>query len=520
MKPTLPVLALIASTAWGDPASPDILRLGDGDQLSGSFVGIDETGEAILTRADLKNPARFRVDELERLVLRGGVPSQPSQLYSHAVLVNGDRVQGTFRSIDASSVVIETPYAGTLKIPRKQLLAIRPNPPGGGGLSYMGPFRKDDWLMFPRTPAAKAPAKTIPDPANSNPQQVAEVSPAAGREAQDGQEGEKTAEGWNFQGNSWFWSGGKSPALLALPDALPDRFVCTMDLEWTDAPLFAVGFHAGMEPLAEEAKAGGKETKGVIQRGRNDLLGRIFGNAYLLSVGMHQIYLANSGFDKNGNEFRMVSGMRGDISSMKRANCCKLAIRADRSKKRIVIDINGCRMVEWSVDGEYEGSGKGLCFAVLQPAATLRISDLRISEWNGVPDPINGMEVEGKEVLLLTNGSDRMAGSLAGTNAGGALSFKGSYGEISVPMEAVEELRFATPEQAPPYERKQDEVLLRLGSLGAVSGVLKPSGKDEFALDNPLIGELHVRREAVSAIEFNPGDPFPDNQAPEDFANE
>lgn len=544
MKFTFPFLALAFSTACGDPIAPDMLLFANGDQLRGSFAGFGKDGDAALSRDGMKEPMRFGMRGLNQVVLRGGVPAQTGQDLSQVVLRSGEKIPGILRSIDASSIVVETRFAGSLTLPRQEVAVIRPNSAGGAGRWYAGPFRKADWLDF--SDPSVAETATVGT--------VVEKRPDVGQNADTGTaaQGVATAraadnkrDGWRFEGSSWFWAGGETASLLALPDALPDRFVCTMDLEWTGMPNFSIGYHAGMEPLAKASANRGRAKKrertmdealySSAQVLGSDEIPAIMGNALVVYMQSNTVSLNWAMWQEGQRGFfpiatpidntafaedEVASGHWYGITNIVAGNRCRIEIRADRSNRLSQILVDGRMRLDWqgtrSEDpsrpwmGKYGATGKALCFVVNQPASTLRISGIRISDWGSGSDAIRGIDgAQSKDVLTLADGSDRMAGSMLGLKDAGALLFKGSYGNLSVPLERIGEIHLASAGNAPPAPRSKDNARLGLDDAGSLRGEILPNpDADHFLLRHPVLGELRVPRDAVSTIDFEARDSF------------
>ena len=111
--------------------APDLLRFTNGDQLHGQFQGIGEGPNLIWKRKDLNETAKFGMDELRHLVMRGGNPSQPLKSISIVELVNGDQIPGKITALDEKEVTIESSCVGTLTIERNKIARIAPQPLGG-----------------------------------------------------------------------------------------------------------------------------------------------------------------------------------------------------------------------------------------------------------------------------------------------------------------------------------------------------------------------------------------------------
>jgi hypothetical protein len=109
---------------------PDLLRFENGDQLHGSFQGLKEGLLAVWQREDLTVPSEFKTEKIQKVILRGARPLKSSGALAHVALVNGDRLPGTLVGLDESTITVETPFAGVLKLPRNAVGMVAPAPLG------------------------------------------------------------------------------------------------------------------------------------------------------------------------------------------------------------------------------------------------------------------------------------------------------------------------------------------------------------------------------------------------------
>ncbi|RYI03415.1 MAG: hypothetical protein EON48_15865, partial [Acetobacteraceae bacterium] len=212
---TIRLLATLwSASALGLAAAPssDLLRFTNGDQLHGQFQGIGKGPVAVWQREDVVAPVEFQPSALRHIVLRGGKPARQLGSLSHVELVNGDRIPGTISGMDKETVLLETAYAGTLRIPRDHVTMLAPSPLGGR-LHYHGPFDEAEWKMT----SATFPEGLPPQP--------------PGEDAKE--EDQETDSGrWVFSGSAWYWPGKGSGTALIREDAMPDRAILRFDLAW------------------------------------------------------------------------------------------------------------------------------------------------------------------------------------------------------------------------------------------------------------------------------------------------
>lgn len=490
-----PCLALTAAD------SSDLIRFTNGDQLHGSFVGIKTGPLATWQREDVSAPVDFQISRVRHVVLHGGQPSRPLESLAHLGLVNGDRMPGIVTGIDEHTVTLTTTYAGVLRIPRNQISMLAPNPLGGR-VYYYGPFSEKDWSMahasFPEglpPPDANAMADAKAGPPNDEKSEVS-ASSSPGR--------------WVFSGSAWYWKDKHTGTALIRESGLPDRAVLRFDLSWKNRLCLAIGFHADFahtKPKDPDTPKGGK-ARGFIPGDASDLP-RLFGNSYVLQLYSNYIMLYRTSVTADGkpsiepihqnNNLRLVESGESQVE-----------LRTNRLTGSITLFINDEFITQWSEnDGSgrdgvhYAGKGSGFGFLVQGDDAPVRISDVVISEWNGMPDSARSLQVDDQDVVLMSNGTDRFAGHIGNLNQQGKIQFQGKHGPLHFPLEDVAEIRFAHNHLATPPDVSPDHLVVRFHPVGSVSGRPLPSDRSSFSILNSSAGELNLSLDSAVMIDFN-----------------
>lgn len=480
----------------------DLLRFTNGDQLHGSFLGMKEGPQAVWRRDDISAPVDFKTTSIRHVVLNGGRPLKPLGSLSHLGLVNGDRVPGTVTGIDAEFVTLDTPSAGLLKIARRQVAMLAPNPMGGR-VFYYGPFGADDWKMvhpsFPEglPPEVKEDAEKAKAPDDKDKEEKADPdeAEAPGR--------------WNFSGAAWYWQNKQAGTALIRENGMPDRAVLSFDLSWKNRLSISVGFHADFaKPKVEE----GEEDKGRVRAfvpGDTSDLPRLFGNSYVLQMYSSYLMLYRCAVDEEGKASLERVQLNNNNLRLGESGKAHVEIRSNRRSGSISLFVNGEFVAQWSESdlagrqGEgYAGKGAGFGFVVQGDDAPLRLSDIVVSEWNGMPDSARSLQVDDQDVVLLANGTDRYAGRIAGYDNANLL-FEGKHGSFKFPLAEVAEVRFAKERLAEAGEPPADNFVVRMHPIGSISGRPVSGDQNMLGIVSPLLGELNVSLDSAVMLDFN-----------------
>lgn len=469
-------------------AGPDLLRFDNGDQLSGRFLGISGSGGIRLQSDEMKEPAEFRLDSVRHLVLHGGKAQQAVESSSYVGLSNGDRIPGNVSAIDDTHITVETKFAGTVRIPKDHVQVLAPNTLGGD-IQYYGPFSDEGWNIV-RNPSAEPADKDA-----------------------------KKKQPWEFSGSAWFWDANQTTpdentgsVALVRPQGMPDRSILRFRMDWKDRIGMAIAFHADF--AKGEAEKDKNPGHGEFRR-ESSSIPAIFGNGYVLQIYSTSIMLYRSTMDpQTGARFERIQ-MPSSVR-LREGRGCVMEIRSNRTNGHIALYLDGEFAAQWSEpagnapDSEgFAGKGSGFGFLPQVGCNALRISEVSICEWNGMPDSARSMEVDDKDVVLMTNGTDRFAGKLIGMEGGEALRFETRHGIISVPLAEIAEIRFARSHLAKP-ETNNDPVF-HLAPTGRLAAKAIAGDHDVLKLQHAILGPMELHMAPVILIEYKSGTKLSDN---------
>lgn len=486
---------LLCSTLHAAPESVDLLRFSNGDQLHGTFLGIGSGTQVKWKREDLADPVEFKTGGLRHIILNGGRPSRSPGGLSHIGLSNGDRIPGTVTALDEETLTLDTACAGVLRVPRKHLPFLAPNPMGGR-VHYHGPFTEDGWKMahtsFPEgLPAPEADAK------------AGDASP--GR--------------WEFSGSAWYWKGPGAGTSLFRPDGMTERSVLRFNLAWKSRLNIAVAFHADLFVPEPKDKEGGDRPvrKGVPAADSSDLP-RLFGNSYVLQMYSSYLMLYRASVDREGNTNLERVQLNNNNLRLGETGRAAVEIRSNRVNGNIALFINDEFVSQWSEGGPnaregvtFAGKGAGFGFVVQGEESPVRLSDIVVSEWNGMPDSARSLEVEDQDVVLMANGTDRFAGKVLRMESDGRLAFEGRHGRFHFPLSDVAEIRFARARVSPAADEPAENLSLRMDPIGTFSGRPVSGDRSSLTLQHSVLGQVKVSTDSAVMLEFNPSNQIIDD---------
>jgi hypothetical protein len=468
----LSVASLALASAQGqEPAAEnealDLLSFLNGDFLHGEFVGIDEDGTLRWKHPDVAEPIALETQKLRRIAFQGGRARTPLTSYSYLRMQNGDRIPGEIRGMDDKTIRLATPFAGDLEILRSSVTRLAPNP-HGGKVHYYGPFSEDRWtILSPEEDEEEA----APEP---------EVLPDEEETVEEEEgSGELLEAPWIFSGAAWY-SNGVTP--LALDAELPDKTLISFNLAWKTRLNAAVAFHANLkvpevvEDDDEEEEDADDEANikvRLLQRGRPDQQGGgnayplTYGESYVLTLYASYVQLYRCSFDKKGNPKTVRLSSSGSNIRLNETGEAHFELRCDREEAKITLYVNEQFITHWNDPDGYAGTGRHLAFASTKKDAKIRLSDVIATSWNGMIDSALSMESKERDVILLTNGTDRLSGEITSISEGN-VALKGTYADLVIPLEDIQEIRLAgngVVETPVPGERSMRLLLQPVGQI-------------------------------------------------------
>jgi hypothetical protein len=483
------LLPMIAASAAD---LPDLLRFTNDDQLRGTFRGIHEGPQVQWENDDLVGPVAFKTSRIRHIVLRGGRPSKLLGTLSHADLVNGDKIPGIITALDGKFVTMETSYGGKLRIPRDHITVLAPNPLGGR-VAYYGPFAEDDWKMV--------------HGAFSNGVLDEDDEPEP-----ESKEKEATPGRWVFSGSAWYWNHKGGGTALIRETGMPERSVLRFDLAWKSRLNLSIALHADFAKPQPEVKEEQKENRaGNVMNPAS--LPQLFGNSYVLQLYSNYLTLLRTSVDSEGKPSIQRPRINGGAARLGETGHARIELRSNRKTGEITLFVNDEFTAQWNgmdmasngddEDPAMKGNGSGFGFVAQGGDSPVRISDIIMSEWNGMPDSARSLQMDEQDVVLMTNGTDRYSGKVGGMDEQGAILFEGKHGRFRFPIEDVSEIRFAKQSLAAASEPTADNVIVRLAPIGAISGLPVPGESSSIGIISPIVGKMELSLESAVMIELN-----------------
>jgi hypothetical protein len=197
------------------------------------------------------------------------------------------------------------------------------------------------------------------------------------------------------------------------------------------------------------------------------------------------------------------------------SGAAKVELRCNRDSGEIILFVDGEFVAQWNelaIGDEigYGAPGDGLGFYVQQEDSPIRISEIIVAEWNGMPDAARSLQVDDADIVLLANGTDRFSGTVTSVKDG-LLSLEGRYGDFKFPIADIAEVRFAKSKLAKADDKISDTLVVRLHPLGRITGKPLAGNSNSLRILNGAAGEIDLNLDSAVMLEFEPSISFLDD---------
>ena len=472
----------------------DLLRFSNGDQLHGTFQGIEEGPNLIWKREDLDDTAKFGIKDLRHLVMRGGNPAVPLKSISLVELVNGDQIPGKVTALSEEEVTIETSFAGILTLERNKVARIAPQPLGGR-LHYHGPFAPEPWEVV-----------------SYKSEESDEDVDFNGEEKPDAEDKEEVPD-WRHSGAAWYWGSNQPGTALILRDSMPERSTVRFDIAWKNQLNMAIAVHADFCVDEKKAAEENEEPQEALERARfiahdSSSLPAIFGNAFVLQIHSNYMVIYRAIVDEEGNHsVKRVKTASSRLNFGENATT-SFELRSDLKQSVFTLFANGKFVTQWSDpahknDAITPVTGSSLAFLPQASKSRVKLTDVIIAEWNGMPDSARSLQTETQDIILMTNGLDRLAGKALTLEENQMLRFKGKHGEFLLPLDEISELHMATGDLLKVEPPSGKRVKARFSPMGVITGSPLSGDRKSMVLRHELAGDITINNDAAVMFEFN-----------------
>jgi hypothetical protein len=433
----IPGMALGCLLAAGFPAMADEVSLMDGGRLSGSVVTIRDGGSLELTTLLADGPLAVKGDQVKRVKFDTRAPAG-SPGDARVELVNGDFLTASVLGYTAESGArIRVDGIGELAMPPAHLRSLSLGV-RAAQVIYQGPDDLENWSS----------------------------------------EGGRSDSNWDLNDGRFSIDGaGRLGRMLELPD----QYVIRFTLSWQGQPNFQFSF---ADPLKEQFT---RVDRYYLQFGRAGL----------------EIKRETSA----GRQYQTVGALNRQPEQFPNRSM-DVEIRVDRRESMIYLAINGQPEGRFSDPFPNPPTANGIAMVSNASRGNQHeIHNLTVMHWNENPGPAATVERgDPKLDTLIMREGDQYSGNLQSIReVDGRLVFslKVSFREQPLEMlgEDVAMVLFATGEGTKPATPAKQDFVLQLHDRGRLAVTSSTFEGQEARAVHPLLGELRLARDGISAME-------------------
>ena len=477
-----PISLILASTAFAvENINQDSIIFKDGGNLYGEFKGFTADGNINWSRKGAKNEQKYESGSISQLTINGGRPGENAPHTGYLSLVNGDKLPGEIVSIEGESIQLKTAYSGIVTIKKSAVRSFFPNPDGKAYLiNGFGKNQKWETITYKYY--------------------------ASGTNSSNATRKDK----WELHGPAFYSDPKKAGALVNKALNLPNDFVCKFRYAYQGKRSLDLAIHADLAtPKVLKQKENTEKAKEkVIEAAENEIrpregnavrppagnaaqppaqnafranvnsgIANTFGNCIHLQIGSYH-QLSTSGVDAVTNQVftRRLTSSVPRLYSPLTQQYVDVELQVSRTKRQIILRLDGKVSGEWNLaKDDYLSKGSKLAFFSQSSSnvGSMRVSNLSVTEWHGGSDPPLSLVNESKDMLLLTNETDRFAGSLEKIKEG-KLYFKSPFFDLAIPQNKVKQVNFST-KSLTELEPQKNAFAFNFYQSASISGQVLPT---------------------------------------------
>lgn len=190
-----------------------------------------------------------------------------------------------------------------------------------------------------------------------------------------------------------------------------------------------------------------------------------------------------------------------------------IGIRMNKDTKTFWLYINGNMVKQWTDPAEFAGKGTSLIFMTQQQGGYTRISNIKVSTWDGEIESNHTAGEKAKEDNIKMENQDKVSGKLKSIADGKAL-FTSSYADLTVPLDRIEEINMSS-EGADQAKRNAGDIRAYFADRGSITMQLESWDEKQATATSPNFGKATFSPDAFQRLQFNlnrqpPADDSPD----------
>jgi hypothetical protein len=186
---------------------------------------------------------------------------------------------------------------------------------------------------------------------------------------------------------------------------------------------------------------------------------------------------------------------------MLKKNRAHLEIRSSKEEAALTLLVNGTVVQHWHDPAGFVGKGGGIVFFSQIDGPSLKLSNIRVSEWDGRSDRERGTNAPPSADVIFLGNRDKVTGKIDQIKDG-KLNISSGELKLNIPLERVTQIFFSNT--AAPLEPEQPwQVRASFAGGEKIAFKLKAAANGTFTGESQNFGAVRFDAASVRQLQFN-----------------
>jgi hypothetical protein len=218
-------------------------------------------------------------------------------------------------------------------------------------------------------------------------------------------------------------------------------------------------------------------------------------NAYMLQMSQGYMFMQRMRKNMGGNNIGQI-----EVQNLFAKRKVHVELLCNKEAKTIALLLDGSVAKQFKEPMEWVGSGTGLLFT-MQGMGWHRVSNLRVSEWDGKIEEHGTTNTKSKEDMMEMSNHDRVTGALQSIKDG-KLNFATAFANMEIPVDRMFNVDLAANKAEYPLKKFTDVKGLFVGRGSLTFAVDKYDGQ-QLVVSSPNFGQAKFAAAAFNQFVFN-----------------
>lgn len=202
---------------------------------------------------------------------------------------------------------------------------------------------------------------------------------------------------------------------------------------------------------------------------------------------------ANTGLSQLGPQAQLPDSLR--------RNRMRLELRCNKEDGTFTVMADGRQVHRWKDNAGFIGQGKGITFFSQMDGGAIRISNLKVAEWDGRLESEENLEKAEKQDMIRLANKDRVVGDIREVN-NGKLSIDTAQGKLDVPLTRITQIQMGGTNRVASAPAPW-EVRAFFAGGGSLSFQMNGWTEKSITGTSSSLGQVALNSKSIRQIQFN-----------------